>query len=375
MTPSTFGGSPNAGGAVSTGGGSFFDPVGGRSGSGDAQCGAVSSTAEQVIVETPVYEYRPVALNVMQDRSSSMVGVLGNPNGWPDAYGAMTAFANDPASAGLDVQLGFFPPVTTNAGACDGSDCGAPVVPWGPLPQNAQPIINAYNTAAPPTIPPLLTPTECALRGATIGCAQYQAQYMKQCVVVLVTDGEPTVCNTDTAFLSQIAADALRDWNVLTFAIGMDGSNFNTLDAIAQAGGTDCDPNGPRYACIVAGGSQQTAFLDALNLIRQTVTSVQTRIDQTVVPCEWDIPPAPAGETFDATKVNVEFRAGTAMAQQIGAVPSPAECAAAGGGWYYDDPLNPTKVQVCEQTCSVITATPDARVDVLFGCETVFAVM
>lgn len=66
---------------------------------------------------------------------------------------------------------------------------------------------------------------------------------MKQCVVVLVTDGEPTVCNTDTAFLAQIAADALRDWNVLTFAIGMDGSNFNTGSYNCSGGGCshDCD--------------------------------------------------------------------------------------------------------------------------------------
>jgi hypothetical protein len=41
------------------------------------------------------------------------------------------------------------------------------------------------------------------------------------------------------------------------------------------------------------------------------------------------------------------------------------------GGWYYDDPLNPTRVLVCPATCNTITNDLQGRIDILFGCGTV----
>jgi hypothetical protein len=56
--------------------------------------------------------------------------------------------------------------------------------------------------------------------------------------------------------------------------------------------------------------------------------------------------------------------------QSVGHVTNVGACAGVTGGWYYDDPLVPTKVLVCAQTCSAIQAVADVRVSFVFGCAT-----
>jgi hypothetical protein len=80
--------------------------------------------------------------------------------------------------------------------------------------------------------------------------------------------------------------------------------------------------------------------------------------------------PLPNGEIFDASKVNVAYTTGGST-QNMGAVPSEADCAnVQSAAWYYDDPTNPTKVKVCSNTCTAIQSLTDVRVDVVFGCQT-----
>jgi hypothetical protein len=207
--------------------------------------------------------------------------------------------------------------------------------------------------------------------------------------VIFVSDGQPNVCSGDHNLLSSISGNAYTQHNVMTFAVAMAGADFTLMNRIAQAGGTDCDPNGPNYACDIQ--QNASAFIDALNRIRQTTvvteyitetrteyvteyhtetrTEVREEVVQTPVPCEWEIPPPPDGETFDRNKVNVEFSAG-GQGQRIGYLETDADCAAAAGGWYYDDAASPTKILVCPQTCNVIQAITNTRIDILLGCET-----
>jgi hypothetical protein len=42
------------------------------------------------------------------------------------------------------------------------------------------------------------------------------------------------------------------------------------------------------------------------------------------------------------------------------------DCGAA-GGWYYDNPQNPTKIIMCPTTCDEVQG---GKVTVVFGCET-----
>jgi hypothetical protein len=38
------------------------------------------------------------------------------------------------------------------------------------------------------------------------------------------------------------------------------------------------------------------------------------------------------------------------------------------GGWFYDNPAAPQKVQACPQTCKILQSDLSTKVEVLFGC-------
>lgn len=87
--------------------------------------------------------------------------------------------------------------------------------------------------------------------------------------------------------------------------------------------------------------------------------------------CEYEIPVAPEGLIFDPDEVNVEFSDGAGGKLQIGRVEDPSECGAVMDGWYYDDPLAPTTILVCPQTCEHIQGFALATIGVIFGCATI----
>lgn len=47
----------------------------------------------------------------------------------------------------------------------------------------------------------------------------------------------------------------------------------------------------------------------------------------------------------------------------------PAACAS--GGWFYDDPLEPTTIELCPATCAAVQADKGATLEVLLGCATI----
>jgi hypothetical protein len=383
------GGSGNGsfGGSAATDPGVIIVNQAGASGTGGGSCAATATTAEQRVVETQVpvttevVTKTPVALYFMQDQSGSML-IPGNFLQFPPVLkwdltkNALTAFVNDPSSSGIDVALQYF---ALPAGGCDGANYITPEVAMAPLPGNAQPVIASLGAHVPSTD----TPIEPALRGVTQYCIQHQTPAEK-CVAVLITDGSPSACETDPVKLAQIAKDAYDQYGVITFAIGMDGADFNMLNGIAAAGHGDCTPPAAgNEACNVSGGG--TAFVDALNTIRGTVTKTETHfvthqeIQQTKLACEFTLPLAPDGQKFDKEKVNVEFTTAGGK-QEIYNVSTLADCAAASNkGWYYDDPVKPTKILVCPGTCTdiggasdgtVVNAGPAPRVDIALGCAT-----
>ena len=86
--------------------------------------------------------------------------------------------------------------------------------------------------------------------------------------------------------------------------------------------------------------------------------------------CEWEIPPPPDGELFVPGEVNVRYTSSAGLEQDVLFVGTPADCGAA-GGWYYDDPQNPSKVLACPTTCDEIRLDENGKIDVLFGCATI----
>lgn len=355
------------------------DPGGAAgAGSGDS-CAATSTAAERVVTTTTteVTTPAPVAVYIMQDQSLSMLGPK-----WTSVQQAISAFVMNPASAGVDVAIKFFAGSNANLLDCTGVDYQTPDVAMAPLPQNAQPINDSVTQHGPLT----LTPIEPALRGGINFCEAYGTDHPgEKCVLVFITDGAPDLCDGLATDLAQIAADA-KTKGVQTFTVGMDGADFNMLNAIAAGGGTDCTPQTTApgdEACDVRAGTQ--AFVDALNTIRGTITTTMThtQVETKQLACDFQIPEAPPGQKFDRTKVNVRLTA-QGMPTDFRHVDSAAACSQFGNqGWYYDDPVAPTRIEVCPDTCSAIKQATGAdmsgtnvpvgdapRVDILLGCAT-----
>jgi hypothetical protein len=388
---------PLAGGSSSTGGqGVVFNPPasGGGTGMPDASCAGSVVSAERTTqtLQIPVTQTSkvPVALYFMVDQSGSMAEAGMTGTKWSTVTDGINAFVNDPASAGLDVGLGFLPPLFGSMGDCTGAGYDTPTVPVAALPGNAM----AMSAGLPAAPTGLGTPTEGGLRGAENFCLAYQSQHPdEQCAVVFVTDGQPTSCDTTLDDLVGVAADA-NTKGILTFAIGMASQNagevdFDFLNSVAKAGGTDCNPTNPgNEACDIGGGSD---FTTAVATIRKTVTkttvTTTTVTKTTALACDFQLPSTPPnGQTFDRNKVNVNFTDPSGAPVPIDQAASLADCAKTNANaWYYDDPNTPTKIVLCPNTCSLINAgrgdggfiTGDVgtapTVGLSFGCQTIIA--
>jgi hypothetical protein len=318
---------------------------------GDGTCGVIQKP-EQII------QYSPIALYIMLDRSGSMITGFpeGSAQSWQNSTNAINAFVTDPSSQSIDVGLGFFPTAPDNGWTCSdgtgsGSNCGTPVVEIGAVSKTGPQLTNAMNSNQPN--PLNFTPTECGLMGMISHCEDWKKRTGEQCVAILVTDGNPTLCTADTAALSKIVSDGKAN-GVTTFVLGLPGSNASVLDPLAQAGGSSASID-------VSGGV--SAFVAALNTIRGKVSV------GTALPCQWKIPPTPGGQQFDPQKVNVSFTPKGGPSQDFGHV-AQADCSRASNAWYFDDPNQPTQVFVCPTTCDMLKASTGAEVDVSFGCAT-----
>lgn len=98
----------------------------------------------------------------------------------------------------------------------------------------------------------------------------------------------------------------------------------------------------------------QTAFTKAINAIKTSA-----------VACDYAIPAAPAGATFDRTKVNVQPTDASGTATTI----SYSQDFASGTGWKYDDANNPARIILRDASCTDIKSS-QGKVDILFGCAT-----
>ncbi len=93
-------------------------------------------------------------------------------------------------------------------------------------------------------------------------------------------------------------------------------------------------------------------------------------VQSTTLACSFDIPMN--GGTIDPTKVNVNYTAsGSNMPQAIGYVAGGLAACGPSGGFYYDDPNNPTKILLCPATCTAVQSDTGGKIDVLFGCDTI----
>jgi hypothetical protein len=89
----------------------------------------------------------------------------------------------------------------------------------------------------------------------------------------------------------------------------------------------------------------------------------------TVLPCRYDIPDPPAGETLELNAVNLEFTPTGGTTITIPRVDSESACV--DYGWFYDDPADPTQIVLCPITCTIVQADVTGQINVAYGCATV----
>ncbi|HEY4122854.1 MAG TPA: vWA domain-containing protein [Byssovorax sp.] len=314
----------------------------------DAACAA--TTAQATLI--------PVNMYIMFDDSGSMA----QDNKWTDASAALKAFFGDPATAGLRVALRFFPDGDCDNSACSIDACATAEVNLAALTADPAPtdtqeqaLDDAVDSHGPAGGGG--TPLSAALQGAENFAIAYQtANPTEKAVVILVTDGAPNGCDEDPNDIAGIAATAFASNGILTYSVGLEGSNETLMNSIATSGSTSA-------AFFIGTGSDATT---------QLVTAL-TAIEKSQVTCTFAMPMSDdMGNPVDPSKVNVEYTpGGSTMPEDFGKVTNAAACGMSTTGWYYDDNMNPTTITLCPDACTVVQADSGAKIQVLAGCDTV----
>jgi hypothetical protein len=211
--------------------------------------------------------------------------------------------------------------------------------------------------------------------------------------IVLITDGVPTVqqngCDTQSPIsqteydnqLKAIAAEMTtleqQGTPVKTFVVGVVGSEnpqdatydpLYMLSRLAQTGGTapaGCVPTSgtpagdtvnPRGTYCHFDLSQASDFATALS---QSIGSIA----HSVVSCDYDVPPPPAGQQIDPNEIVLKLNDGAGNYSVILENTSPT----CDKGWQFTDATN-SKIHICGATCAMIQSNPKAELTLVFGC-------
>jgi hypothetical protein len=308
--------------------------------------------------------FRRVNMFIMFDRSGSMQ----DDSKWDGAKEALTQFFQAPQAAGLGVALEYFPlPSGTVAGRnagdgcasgnCDENACAAPMVPLGVLTAVAG---DPHETALIQSLDvgPFGngTPSHPALRGAYLAARNRQQNAPDEYnIVVFVTDGAPNGCfyptsgGTAASTNLQLAVEAESNYlqyEIPTYTVCMTGGVCSALSDIASRG------RGRAFTV------SSTTTAQVAQELRDALLSIASQNAS----CNFELPNVGG---FNPNESSVVYTPGTGAAQNLSRQTNSTSC---GAGWYFDDPLNPTRITLCPTTCSTIQTDPAARIEVGFGC-------
>ena len=341
-------GAAGATGGAGGAGGNLFGGMGGTAAAGGADADVPDNTCGY---STEKAETHPVSLYLLVDKSSSMSGFK-----WDAATAGLTAFVNDPASAGLTVGLRFFPRPPDATPVCDQKAYQIPEVPFGALPGNAQNIVDALTGSLPDGFS---TPIYPALGGGILaGIDIGTNEPDRRTAVILVTDGKPQgpapTCSgvnpEDTTAIESLAKTG-AEFNppVSTYVIGLPGVDQTFANAVAAAGGTES-------AILISNVNVEQAFKDALAKVRGDA-----------LPCDYAVPPQVVGGQFEVTEVNVVI---TYSGKEPDFLPQVQDCGDQ-EGWKYDDPSKPNRIVLCPASCQKLNKDFGAKIEIALGCETI----
>lgn len=290
------------------------------------------------------YDSGPTDLSmyVVLDRSGSMT----NDNRWAAVAAALSAFVDDPGSAGLGIGLMYYP-VPGKSDSCSVDDYALPAVPIGKLPGNAA----AIKASLAKINPNGETPTLPALRGGI----QYArsvvlANPKERVVLALVTDGDPNTCGSTAQKVAEFEQQAVTtDPKVLTYVIGLATGFTDAIGTMAAAGGTG------KPILVDDGAASAQKIVDAM----QSVKAAQAK-------CIFGVP-IPAGAQPKAQDLSVRYRtAPGADPKELAIVADFASCS--GEAFYPDDVDSPGSITLCPAACDAVHAAPKSQVTVTSGC-------
>ncbi len=335
-----------------------------------SEAAAVSGTAEACNGATVEAEPLPVDMIILMDRSISNGYAVGSDTAtaagagqttrWQVLTSAMQGLAGNPDAANIGASITFF---SINGGSADNPNCDAnlyatPIVPLGLLSETGAPIVAAMAALKPAG----LTPIVPALTGAfKYAMAEKQKDPTREKVVVMISDGFPTQCTlknpSDVVNVIQEAATAPVP--VRTFIIGigsptkMTSAKFN-LQNYARAGNTGKPP----FVLDEAAGAEAVQ--------NQLITTL-LNISNSPLSCEYPISPPSADWVVDPEQVMFTYKPNVGDLQEIPKVPSYTTCGKSpNGGWYFDDPITPTKITLCPCSCANFGA---GTATVVYGCK------
>ncbi|MEM9694381.1 MAG: lectin-like protein, partial [Myxococcota bacterium] len=248
--------------------------------------------------------------------------------------------------SGVNLALRFYPDdQPTNgcsSGTCSEDACSDTVVPLAPVTAAAAPIDTqeqALFAALDARSPGGGTPSRVALGGAALAAERRALTNPRdRNVVIFVTDGQPTQCGTNEGDIQDEAGEAFDFYNVLTYAIGLEGVSQAFMDGIAEQGGT---------------GS--AFFISNNSTVEQQLLNALLAIQGTPIECNLNLPDINV-DPFDPGSTVVTLEPGDGSIAELVQVSDVSQCAM--GDWYFDDPVQPTVVTLCPTRCATANNPP-----------------
>jgi hypothetical protein len=416
-TSSTTGTTGTTGGAFPTSSVSS----GSTGGAGGALCGLGACASSHTKAQQ-----EPAAMLIVLQASASMAGAK-----WTAAHDALLSVINESAFDTMSIGLTAFPVGTTPPPAClDGIFgnvyCSYPgYTPQGsmtpvPLPVPIEPatmartdITSWLNSHTQPTGASDPSDSSPVYDAMAYGYKVLQATNIAHRMMVLITDGgfDCTSVSGDPTRINAAYSDGLcNDWEnplqtqmliknaqtnaaapVETFIIGVPGSDttdcnsqtdapYNmplALSTYAVAGSpttlpAGCDSSAVFTKCGSLSGPPCYIDLSGGNFNATALATAIATLRGQLLGCVYPVPPPPMGQTANPAEVNVVVTIdGTPYCIDRRSSPSDMCLTNNNPCWDYTDSTD-TSIELVGITCSTVSTSASAEVDVYTGCATIF---